>query len=78
MSATLDQLEKDYLELHKRVQEYISILKVQSTSVYDGEMEIKPKKELKYVLTELIDKYDWLVNSDICKAYKKIEKVTTF
>ena len=78
MSATLDQLEKDYLKLHKRVQEYISILKVQSTSVYDGEMEIKPNKELKYVLTELIDKYDWLVNSDICKAYKKIEKVTSF
>ena len=45
MPATLNQLEKDYLKLHKQVQEYISVLKVQSTSVYDGDMEIKPKKE---------------------------------
>ena len=77
MPATLNHLEKDYLKLHKQVQEYISVLKVQSTSLYDGEMEIKPKKELKYVLTELIEKYNWIVDSDICKAYKKIEKATS-
>ena len=50
---------------------------MQSTSVFDGDLEIKPKKELKYVLTELIEKYNWIVNSDIYEAYKKIEKATS-
>ena len=77
MSTTLNHLEKDYLKLQKQVQEYISVLKVQSTSVFDGDLEIKPKKELKYVLTELIEKYNWIVNSDIYEAYKKIEKATS-
>ena len=77
MSPTLSQLEKDYLKSHKRVIEYISILKMQSTSVFDGGVEIKPDKELKYVLTQLIDKYHWILDSDITKAYKKIEKATT-